>query len=87
MITMSEAKTHLRMDGDDLDTEIQIAIDAAVSYAESFCKQSFTGANAVTSPPSVKAAALLMVGDYIEGREIPSQASKSLMWPHRMQGF
>lgn len=63
MITLTEAKTHLRVDGTDDDTEIEAMIDTAEAHVENFL-----GAP-VATPAPIKSAALLCVADLYENRE------------------
>ena len=72
MITLTEAKAHLRVSGDDDDTEITAMIDTAEAHVENFL-----GAPVATPAPApIKSAALLCVADLYENRE--SQTDRPL---------
>jgi uncharacterized phage protein (predicted DNA packaging) len=68
LLTLDEAKAHLRVDGDDEDALIQTYMDAAVSKVLQYCNLSLvpTGEAAVAA---FKAAALLVTGDLYANRE------------------
>lgn len=85
MITLAEAKAHLRVDQDDEDTTIQLYIDAARDYIGKYINNSNYPATA-----SVKAAGLLVIGDLYENREgagekviIENPAVARLLHPYR----
>jgi hypothetical protein len=65
MITLAEAKTHIRVDGTDSDTEITAMIATAKAHVENYLGVAYAGA----APAPVKSAALLLVGDLYENRE------------------
>lgn len=65
MITLTEAKAHLRVTGTDDDTEIGAMIETAEAHVENFLGIPVTG----TVPAPIKSAALLMVADLYENRE------------------
>lgn len=72
--TLAAAKLHLRVDGTDEDTTIQLYIDAAEAHVNNHCDmgdQPFT-----EYPAPVAAAVLLIVGDLYKTRE--SQVDKEL---------
>ncbi len=85
LVTLAEAKAHLRVDQDIEDSTIQIYIDAAREHIAKFLN--------VATPPTnaaVKAAALLIVGDLYEHRaaQLDSQVYKNdaveaLLYPYR----
>lgn len=69
MITLDEAKTHLRVDQDDDDAAITSMITTAIAQVENY-----TGATFSTDAPApVKSAALLLVGDLYEHREAQTE--------------
>jgi hypothetical protein len=98
MITLEQAKAHLRVDHDHEDALIYEYIDAATAHAEDFCKRPFSGTDEagapVTMPAPVRCAVLLIVGDLYANREGSLMGSVSdnptvqrLLWPYRMQSF
>ena len=68
VITLSEAKSHLRVTNNTEDTAIQLYIDAAGEYIARFLN---TPNFAHTA--NIKAAALLLVGDLFENRQAGSE--------------
>ncbi len=88
VVTLAEAKAHLRVDQSAEDSTIQIYVDAADDYICNFLNQS--------PPPqsaSIKAAALLLVGDMYQNREsqivgasvAENVAVKNLLYPYRVE--
>ena len=67
IVSLSEAKSHLRVDQSDEDTLIQVYIDAAIDYVGNYLNCSNYPQSA-----SIKAAVLLLVGDLYENRESAS---------------
>lgn len=63
MITLEEAKTHLRYDGNENDLEIQGLIDAAEAVIKRHCDK-----NTDWTLPNIKHAALLLIGYWDENR-------------------
>lgn len=87
LISLSEAKSHLRVDQSDEDTLIQAYVDAAIDYIGNFL-------NCANYPQaaSIKAAALLIVGDLYENREGAGEkeikknpAVENLLYPYRVR--
>lgn len=66
LITLQEAKEHLREDGNDFDELIQLYSDAAVQSCLTWCDLKLVP---VGAEPSFKAAALLNLGDLYANRE------------------
>jgi uncharacterized phage protein (predicted DNA packaging) len=66
LITLEDAKEHLRVDDNDSDALIQIYSDAAVLSCLNHCDREFVPQGA---EPAFKAAALLMLGDLYGTRE------------------
>ena len=64
IITLTEAKHHLRITDTSEDTILQLYIDAAEEYITTFLDRQYVPRNA-----AVKAAALLTVADLFENRE------------------
>lgn len=66
LLTMEEAKQHLRVDDDDSDALIETYADAAVLSCLAYCDRKLVPQGA---EPAFKAAALLMLGDLYNVRE------------------
>lgn len=94
LISLDEAKQHLRVDFEDDDALIKTYTDAAVSHALQYCNLSVVpaGARAVAA---FKAAALMLLGDLYAYREtgqvgsVSSQiqvtaSARALLDPYRM---
>ena len=96
IVTLEEAKTHLRVQHDEEDTLIEGLIAQAQTAAEDFCRVSFEpyvddeGREAGVPGP-VKLAVLLMVGYFYEHREAEDgagfrtmrRAFMTLLYPYR----
>lgn len=87
MITLEEAKAHIRVTGTDDDTEITAMIATAKAHVENYVGVTYTD----DAPAPVKSAALLMVGDLYENREAQSdrpltenKAFDRLLAPYRV---
>lgn len=85
IVSLTEAKLHLRVDQSSEDALITIFIDAATDYIENFLNIPTIPQNA-----SVKAAALLIIGDMYENREGAGEkeikenpAVMRLLYPYR----
>ncbi len=74
MITLDQAKAHLRITHNDEDAAIQAMIDAAEAAALDYLNLDAFDSNGTPSP--VQAAILLQVGDLYENRE--RQADRQL---------
>lgn len=87
MVTLTQVKHHLRIDGDEEDEYLVHLIDAARVSIEKDLRRTFEG----EVPPPVQHAALLLIGHYYENREEASamslhtipRASRSLLSPYR----
>lgn len=88
IVTLDEAKLHLRVDGSDEDALIQLYIDAASSAAASYLNRDVPDA----ADPAIKAAVLLSIGGLYDQREdivIGSSLDlnptvRNLLNPHRV---
>lgn len=89
LLTLDEAKAHLRIDGDDEDAIVEVYADAAVlSCLKSTSRQLVPEG----AEPIFKAAALLMLGDLYGNREgvIAGQSFgvsptvERLLWPYQL---
>lgn len=67
MLTLTEAKAHLRVDGNEEDTLITALINAATTATGDYLDNT-TLVLDETAPAPIKAAALLMVADLFENR-------------------
>ena len=87
ILTVSEVKTHLRIEDDDEDAYIGTLIAQAQAAAEDFCRVEF-GNNAAEP---VRLAVMLMVSHYYENRDNPDRtmygtmrmAFEDLLYPYR----
>ena len=75
MLTLAEAKLHLRVDHDDEDALIQSLIEAACDAVAHHLNKQPTDLF-FSIEPSLRAAALLLVGDLYQNRE--AQAGSAL---------
>lgn len=94
IVSLSEVKSHLKVDQSDEDTLIQVYIDASVDWIRNFLDTDIPGEldSPVSTPASIKAAAFLIVGNLYENREGAGKdeikdnpAVKSLLFPYRKQ--
>ena len=70
MITLTEAKTHLRVSGEDDDVEIAAMIAAAGAHVENYLGVTYASG---TAPAPVRAACALLVADLYENREAQTE--------------
>lgn len=68
ILNIELVKKHIKVDGNDEDTEIQIYIEAAEQYVNDFCDTK--DEPFAVFPAPVQAAVLLIVGDLYENREM-----------------
>lgn len=99
VVTLDEAKAHLRIDHDAEDELIGTYLAAATQSAADFIHRPIPWTDGegapVEVPAPVKAAILLILGDLYEHREgrfvgttpVDNPAVQMLLWPYRMQGF
>jgi uncharacterized phage protein (predicted DNA packaging) len=87
MITLQEAKTHCRIDGDESDAELTAMIAAAGAHVENYLGVTYTDDLA---PAPVKAACCLLVSGLYEQREhqterplTPNRTFCALLDPYR----
>lgn len=87
VVSLAEAKAHLRITDTSEDTILQLYINAAHDYIANY----LNNAN-FQDAPSIKAAALLLIGDLFENREAQSdrvlnenKAVVRLLYPYRQQ--
>ena len=67
IVTLEEAKQHLRVDTNDDDAYIQGLIAAAEQFVQSTTGKVFDSTNALA-----KTVCLLLIGDLYEKRELPT---------------
>ena len=87
VVTVEEAKAHLRIQHDDEDGYIASLIEKSQAAAEDFCRVPFEE----QPPQAVRLAVLLMVSHYYENRDNPDKhiyltmrmAFENLLYPHR----
>ena len=87
VVTVDEAKAHLRVDHDEEDTFLEGLIAKAQAVAEDYCRVSFSE----EAPEPVRLAVLLMVSHYYENRDNPEKqvyvtmriAFENLLYPYR----
>ena len=87
IVTVPEAKAHLRIQYDDEDAYLASLIAQAQAAAEDFCRMAFVEA----APEPVRLAVLLMVSHYHENRDTPDKqvylamrlAFENLLYPYR----
>ena len=87
IVTVGEAKMHLRVDHDEEDAYLDGLIAKAQAVAEDYCRVSFSD----EAPEPVRLAVLLMVSHYYENRDNPDKqvyitmriAFENLLYPYR----
>ncbi len=87
VVTVEEAKAHLRIQHDDEDAYISSLIEQSQATAEDYCRVTFDE----KAPQAVRLAVLLMVSHYYENRDNPDKhiyltmrmAFENLIYPHR----
>ena len=94
IVTLAEAKLHLRVDGAEEDTLIQSYIDAAESAAQQYLNRALyetsagTDTTGLVMTKDVKVAVLLQVGAFYADREdlveMPT-GSRVLLNPYRIE--
>ena len=94
IVTLAEAKLHLRVDGADEDTLIQTYLDAAESAAAQYLNRALyasdvgTDATGLVMTKDIKVAVLLQVGAFYADREDMSEmptGSRVLLNPYRIE--
>ena len=96
VVSLEEAKAHLRVQHDEENQLIEGLIQQAQTAAEDFCRVSFepflnSDGAAIETPGPVKLAILLMVGYFYENREAEDgtgfrtmrRAFLTLLYPYR----
>lgn len=88
ILNIDLVKKHIKVDGNDEDTEIQLYLDAAEQYVNDYCDTKDEPFSAFPYP--VQAAVLLIVGDLYENREMQvvkelyqNPAAENLLLPYR----
>ncbi len=87
LVTVAEAKAHLRVETDDEDALVERLVAAAQAAAADFCATDFADG----APEPVRLAILLHTGYFYahreggdaEAQEAMARAFRSLLWPYR----
>ena len=87
VVSVAEAKAHLRLESDEEDAFIESLIEQAQAVAEDYCRVSFPD----EAPEPVRLAVLLMISHYYENRDNPDKqvyvtmriAFENLLYPYR----
>jgi len=87
VVTVEEAKTHLRIQHDEEDEYLESLIRQAQGAAEDYCRIEFEN----EAPEPARLAVLLMVSHYYENRDNSDKhvylamrmAFQNLLYPHR----
>ena len=87
ILTVEEAKAHLRLQHEEEDAYLASLIEQAQAVAEDYCRVTFDE----EAPQAVRLAVLLMVSHYYENRDNPDKqvyitmrmAFENLLYPHR----
>ncbi|AHE56015.1 head-tail connector protein [Sphingomonas sanxanigenens] len=85
LVTLAEAKAHLRILSNDEDADIDLKREGASDIIVDYIKRPEHGWTAETAPALVKSAVLLMLGALFADREtaeIPSGV-KAILWRYR----
>ena len=94
IVTLAEAKLHLRVDGADEDALIQTYLDAAEAAAQQYLNRALyetsagTDTTGLVMTKDVKVAVLLQVGAFYADREDMSEmptGSRVLLNPYRIE--
>ncbi|MBQ3704497.1 MAG: phage gp6-like head-tail connector protein [Oscillospiraceae bacterium] len=88
IVSVDELKTHLRIEHDDEDDQLESLLRQAQAAAEDYCRVKFSEEE---PPEPVRLAILLMASFYYENRDIPDMttykamrmAFDSLLYPYR----
>lgn len=88
IVSVDELKTHLRIEHDDEDDQLESLLRQAQAAAEDYCRVQFSEEE---PPEPVRLAILLMASFYYENRDIPDMttykamrmAFDSLLYPYR----
>ena len=75
IVTVDEAKAHLRIEDDDEDVYLESLITRAQAVAEDFCRVPFSD----DAPEPVRLAVLLFVSFYYENRDVPDRTTYGTM--------
>ncbi len=73
MVTLEEAKAHIKVDNDDEDALINTYIAAAEDHIRRYCGQSFED----SLPAIIKVACLMIVAGMYEGRQAVLMSERS----------
>lgn len=93
ILTLTEIKSHLRIDQSAEDVLLQIYLEAAEDHIEKYLNQPIIGKadSPISTPAAIKAAALLLIADMYENREAAGEkdlkenpAVNRLLHPYRV---
>ena len=87
ILTVDEAKAHLRLQYEEEDAYLASLLLQAQAVAEDYCRVTFDE----NAPQAVRLAVLLLVSHYYENRDNPDKqvyitmrmAFENLLYPHR----
>ena len=69
LVTLAEAKDHLRVTGDDDDADITLKVGMATDIVIDYIEKPAHGWDATTAPPLIKAAILLVLSPLYDDSE------------------
>lgn len=67
LVTVAQAKTHLRVDHQDSDADIHLKLDQASAIVMDYIRPPEEEWDEATAPPLIQAAVLLVLGELYDG--------------------